>query len=97
MIYMSEKTGKKYGTEQECLDAEKAYEERMAAVKAEKEKKASERAARAKEVEEAMKDANAAYDHYKELLRKFNNDYGTFHVSLSGSSPFDMFDFLMRI
>ena len=72
MKYYSELVKKNFDSEQECLDAEKKYEEEHAKELALKE----ERAARAKEV-------NEAYKKYLELRAKFLEDYKSFHMTLT--------------
>lgn len=80
MYIWSEKTKKRYETVEECLDAEKAYDEALEIEKERKSKLADERKARAKEIEEASK-------HLNELIDKFISDYGSYHLSL-GSDTF---------
>jgi len=86
MKYVSEITKKAYNTEQECLDAEKAFKEAEAKALAEKEKKTAERSARAKEVEEAYKASIEANKRYNELVNQFIQDYGSFHMTYSNTS-----------
>ena len=88
-IYKSEVLNKEFETEQECLDAEKKYEEEHAKELALKE----ERAERAKEVQDA-------YKHYLELRAKFIEDYKSYHMTLTEKDLpalntinwFDLFD-----
>lgn len=72
MKYYSELVKKNFDSEQECLDAEKQYEEEHAKELALKE----ERAKRAQEVQEA-------YKHYLELRAKFIEDYKSYHMTLT--------------
>lgn len=72
MKYYSEVVKKNFDSEQECLDAEKKYEEEHTKEVALKE----ERAARAKEVSDA-------YKHYLELRAKFLEDYKSYHMTLT--------------
>lgn len=89
MKYYSEVVKKNFDSEQECLDAEKKYEEEHAHELALKE----ERAARAKEVQEA-------YKKYLELRAKFVEDYKSYHMTLTEKDLpalnslnwFDLFD-----
>ena len=81
-VYQSELLDKVFETEEECLEAEKEHEKKLALEKAKKE----ERKQRAEEVEQAFKDANEAYANAKELLNKFCDDYGTFHKSFTGKN-----------
>lgn len=71
-IYKSEVLNKEFETEEECLTAEKKYEEEHAKELAEKE----ERATRAREV-------NDAYKKYLELRAKFVEDYKNYHITLT--------------
>lgn len=92
-VYQSELLNKTFETEEECLEAEKEHEKKLALEKAKKE----ERKERADEVEAAFKEANEAYEKAKELLNKFCADYGVFHKTYTGSnvpttkSLFDLF------
>ena len=79
MKYVSEITGKTYNSEKQCLEAEKVF------VETEKEKKAP-RVKRAKEVEEAYQKAVEANKTYRDVLNKFINDYGSFHMTYSNTS-----------
>ncbi len=89
MKYYSEVVKKNFDSEQECLDAEKKYEEEHAQELALKE----ERATRAKEVQEA-------YKKYLELRAKFIEDYKSYHMTLTEKDLptlnslnwFDLFD-----
>jgi len=89
MKYYSELVKKNFDSEQECLDAEKKYEEDHTKELALKE----ERAERAKEVQEA-------YKHYLELRAKFIEDYKSWHMTLTEKDLpalntinwFDLFD-----
>lgn len=87
MYIYSEKTKKRYDTVEECINAEKAYDEALVEEKEKKEKLANERKERAKEVEDAFK---VAYD----LLDKFTKDYKSFHFTVNSSdvNPIRLFD-----
>lgn len=93
MYIYSEKLNKKFDTVDACLEAEKAYDAKVAEEKAKKEALTAERTKRAKEVEEAYKKANEAKKVYNDLLNKFCKDYGSFHMTLKNTDPFvDFFD-----
>ena len=107
MKIYSEKTNKEYTTVEECLQAEKEFDEAVAKEKAEKERKLAEeqakhkalteaRKSRANEVEEAYKAVIEAQKHYHELLQAFCKDYGAFHMTLhtGEGNPFDAFNHL---
>lgn len=92
MKIISEKTGKEYATVAECQDAEALYDAEIARQEREKARKTEERSARAKEVEAAYKKVIEAQKEYHELLNKFCQDYGSFHMTLKdGNSFFDHF------
>ena len=81
----SEKTKKKYDSVEDCLQAEKEYEEKLLKEKEEKEKLTAERKTRAKEVEDAFKTAYG-------LLDDFVKDYGNFHFTLNKNFPYKIYD-----
>ena len=92
MKYYSELVKKNFDSEQECLDAEKKYEEEHAKELALKE----ERAQAAKKVEEAFKDASETYKLAQEKLNEFVKKYGAFHKTWTSETPtskslFDLF------
>jgi vacuolar-type H+-ATPase subunit I/STV1 len=100
-----DKMGNEHSTIEECLAAEKKYDEEVAAKKAAEEKAIAERKAkeqaltaerkeRANEVEAAYKASLEAAKHYHELLNKFVEDYGSFHMTLRTGdfNPFDGFE-----
>lgn len=93
MKIMSEKTNKTYATVEECLAAEKEFDEAVAKKKEEAEKLNKTRKNRANEVEEAYKTAQDAYQHYRDLLDTFVKDYGSFHMTVhtGNLNPFDSF------
>lgn len=104
MKILSEKTGKEYASVEECLAAEKEFDEAIAAKKAAEEKALAERKAkqeelaaarkaRAKEVEDAFKAIVDAQKHYNEVKNAFLKDYGSFHMTLhtGDGNPFDLF------
>ena len=109
MKILSEKTNKWYTTVDECIAAEKAFDEAVAKEKAEKEKAlaekkakeeklGAERKARANEIEEAYKASCEAYKHYQDLLNAFVKDYGSFHMTVHTGdlNPFDSFKHLFN-
>lgn len=93
MKFYSEKTNKYYDNQDECLKAEEKYETDLAEARAKKEAIASERKARASEVEAAYKAVVDAQKNYRDLVRKFCRDYGSFHMTLrtGEDNPFDSF------
>ena len=94
MKFYSEKTNKCYDTEEECLSAEKNYEEKLVVEKAKKEELAATRKTRAVEIENAYKTILEARRHYNELLDKFVKDYGSYHMTIrtEDDNPFSLFD-----
>lgn len=94
MKIISEKTGKTYDTVDACLLAEKEYDDALEAETKKKEELAKNRKARATEVEEAYKKISEARKDYYQILRKFIEDYGSFHMTLNtgDENPFDEFD-----
>ena len=96
MKIFSEKTNKYYSTVDECVEAEKKYDEEVAAKEAKKKELSDARKNRAKEVEDAYKARLEADKVYQEKLNKFIEDYGSFHMTFDTEidSPFSFFDFL---
>lgn len=94
MKILSEKTGKTYATVDECMAAEKEFDDALEAEKKKKEELANNRKARATEVEEAYKAIGAAKKNYYQVLHNFINDYGSFHMTLNtgDDNPFDNFE-----
>lgn len=94
MKIISEKTGLEYASVEECVNAEKEYDEKIAAEKAKKEALDNQRKNRAIEVEDAYKAVLAAQKAYKEKLNAFVKDYGSFHMTLKtgDGNPFDLFE-----
>ena len=88
MRILSDKTNKYYATVEECLAAEKAFDEAEAKKKAEAEKLNATRKERANEVEKA----------YKESLDAFVKDFGSFHMTVHTGdlNPFDSFSHLFN-
>lgn len=80
MIIRSEKTGKEYATVDECLAAEKKYDDAIAARK--KQEKLREEAKEAKriEVKTAKEKYYAARQEYIDKLDEFNKEYSRHEV-----------------
>ena len=93
MKILSQKTNKYYATVEQCLAAEKEYDEAEAKKKAEADKLKAARKERANEVEAAYKASLEASKHYHDLLDAFVKDYGSFHmtVHIGNLNPFDLF------
>ena len=96
MKILSEKTNKYYATVDQCLAAEKAFDEAEAKKKAEAQQLNVTRKERANEVETAYKASLEANKHYHELLDAFVKDYGSFHMTVHTGdlNPFDSFSHL---
>ena len=98
------KTGKEYSTVEECLAAEKEYDEQIAQEKAKKEaeekalalkKEAAiaERKEAASKVEEKRQALMVAQKEFKEELSKFCDKYGAYHYTIKGGDNiFNLFD-----
>lgn len=96
MIYVSEITGKKYATEKECLEAEKAYAIEQKKAQELAEKKNADRKAAAEKVESARKAAVEANKVYREALNEFCKTYGAFHSTYNLSDVDDLFNWFFR-
>ena len=96
MKIFSEKTNKYYSTVDECVEAEKKYDEEVATKEAKKKELSDARKNRAKEVEDAYKARLEADKVYQEKLNKFIDDYGSFHMTINTEveDPYSIFDFL---
>lgn len=96
MKIFSEKTNKYYNTVDECLEAEKVFDDAIAKEEEKKKKLSETRKVRAKEVEDAYKARLEADKVYREKLNKFINDYGSFHMTLDTEveDSFNIFDLL---
>ena len=105
MKILSEKTNKEYASVEECLAAEKEFDEAIAKEKAEKEKALAirkekqekalaERKAAASIVEEKRQALIAAQKAYQDELSKFCSKYGAYHYTIKNGdeSWFNMFD-----
>lgn len=95
MKILSEKTNKYYATVDECLKAEKEFDEAVAAKKAKEEKLTAERKERAAEVEKAYKAVVEANENYHKMLDAFVKDYGSFHMTIHTGdfNPFNAFGY----
>ena len=93
MKIISEKTGKEYPSVEECVKAEKAFEEAEAAKKAKEEKALAEKKAKeealsvkrkeaADKVEAARKTMIEANKAYRDALASFCADYGSYHFTV---------------
>ncbi len=78
MIVISEKTNKAYATVEECLAAEKEYDEKIAAEKAKEERLEKNRQLRYDELEAAHNKYIEAYKYYKDILKEYLKDYGEY-------------------
>lgn len=89
--YFSELLNKTFDTKEECLEAEKAFEEKHKAELQVKE----ERAARRKEVEKLYEEANEARKKADEALAEFLKKYKHYHSTVSNvpntKTIFDVF------
>lgn len=85
--YYSDKTKSFYPTEAECQKAEEAL------LKTENEQAAA-RKKDADEVQKALKELNAAREHYHEVLNTFCKKHGTYHASISSDDGYSWQDIL---
>lgn len=97
MKYLSELLHKKFDTEEECLQAEKEYQEKQEKELEEKKKLREERKARAEEIDVLYKKKEEAIKNYNLAVKKFINDYGSYHYSITSEvvpevSIFDFFN-----
>ena len=105
MKIISEKTGIEYSTVEDCLAAEKAFDEAEAKKKAEaearekaliaqKETALAERKQAAGKVEEKRQALITAQKAFNEELSKFCEKYGAYHYTVKGGddSIFNLFD-----
>ena len=88
------KDGKEYTSVEECMKAEKAFDEAVAAEKRKKEELQKSRKERAQKVEDAYKAMVDARTAYNEELNKFIKDFGSFHYTIKtgAENPFNLFD-----
>ena len=85
--YYSEKTKKDYLTEQECLDAEKEYDEANAA----KEKERAIVKKDADEINKAYEELKVARKKYNDLVNKFIKEHNSYHLTISDKDFFNTF------
>lgn len=71
MYIYSEKTGRKYNSVDECLEAEKKHDEEIA-------KEVERKKCLREQKEERAHEVTEAFDKAYELLEKYQEDYGTF-------------------
>lgn len=83
MLYYSKELDKFFDTEKECADAISKFNEEQKKREAEKKQKNAQRAERAKAVEQARSEMIEAQKKYHDLLAKFIEDYGAFHMTTS--------------
>ena len=87
MKYYSEILKKTFDSEKSCLEAEAEHCKKVEEAEKKKKELTATRKDRAKEVENV-------YRQYKDLLHKFINDYGSFHMTLSDDDSIeDIFEF----
>ena len=93
MKYYSEELKKFYDSADACEEAEKKFEEEVAAAEAKRKELAEKRSIRAKEVEDAYAALNEARKTYREKLSAFTKDYGSFHMTIKGleEDPLQLF------
>lgn len=97
MKFYSEKLDKMYNSAAEVMQAEEAYEKKLAEEKSKKEELANTRKARAEEVEKAYAEANEAYKKANDLLTAFCKDYGAYHKTYkSGEKVPSLFDWFLE-
>ena len=92
MKIYSEKTCKNYKTVDECLEAEKKFDEAKAKKDKEKAELVEKRKVRAKEVEDAYSSVRDAEKHYVELRNQFVKDFGSYHMTFSSCDCNNLFD-----
>lgn len=104
MKFYSEVTKRLYDSQDELTTDERKVATAEAEKKAAEAKKSAERAARAKEVEDAYKAEVEAHAKYIKLRNQFVDDYGSFHMSYTTStpevevrSPYTLFDTLFNL
>lgn len=82
MYIYSEKTKKRYDTVDECLAAEKEFDEAEIKKQEEAEAKERQREARGREVKEAYDLMIKAENRYYDLVKQYNKDYNSLFSSL---------------
>ena len=85
--YYSEKTKKDYSTEEDCLAAEKEYDEANAA----KEKERAIVKKDADEINKAYEELKNARKKYNDLVNKFIKEHKSYHLTVSDKDFFDTF------
>lgn len=85
MKFLSEITKKAYDTQEECVAAEKEFQEKVLKKTEEEKLKKEQRAKRAKEVEEAYKAVIEANKVFNEKRNAFIKDYGSYHMTYSNT------------
>lgn len=97
MKYYSDETKQFYGSEKECMEAERKFLREQEKKQAAEKKKQEERANDAKAVEAARKEMIKAQNKYREAVENFVEKYGSYHYSTKsvGEIPhlFSFFDF----
>ena len=91
MIIYSDKTKKRYDTVEDCLNAEKEFDEAL--IKKQEEQKALSEAkkTRADAVVEAYKKMKESEKEYIKLKNAFIKDYGYFHMSFKDEDDANIF------
>lgn len=82
MYIYSEKTKKRYDTVDECLAAEREFDEAEIKKQEEAEAKERQREARGREVKEAYDLMVKAENRYYDLVKQYNKDYNSLFSSL---------------
>lgn len=90
MIITSEKTHKNYTTVEECIAAEKAFDEEQARKEEAQKQLQSERKARAEEIEAARNAMNEAQNNYRKLVEAFVRDYKSYHTTIVSGKELPM-------
>ncbi len=81
MRIISEKTRKTYETVEECLAAEKLFDEEQAKIKEKQLEIANAKREKAKAVEEAYATAVKAHQDFLKLRNEFIEEFGYFHMT----------------
>ena len=97
MIYVSELTGKRYKTAEECEKADLAYQQAQEKAKQAAEAAASERSKDAKALEETYKELVAVREKYSKQLDAFIDKYGSYHMTYNRNSADDLLETFLRI
>ncbi len=86
MKIMSEKTGEFYDSVEECLEAEKEFEEEQRAKEERENRMKVERGTRAAEVRDAYDDYMECRDRYVSLLSDYAKDYHSYNIDYPNKS-----------